>query len=58
MAKSVFTCFQILKPTMNGRNTQLKWKLRYSPIQCAHLEPSPTHFSDRRRNRIGLEIGN
>jgi len=34
MAKSVFTVsFQILKPTMNKwASTQLKWKLRYSPI--------------------------
>ena len=59
MAKSVFTCFQILKPTVN------KWaqypaqkEASYSPIQCAYLEPLVMHFSDRRRNRIGLEIGN
>jgi len=45
-------------PWTNGPNIQLKWKLRYSPIQCAYLEPSGMHFSDRRRNRIGLEIGN
>jgi len=45
-------------PWTNGPNTQLKWKFRYSPIQCAYLEPSATHFSDRRRTRIGLEIGN
>ena len=29
-----------------------------SPTQCAYPEPSATHFSDRRRNRIGLETGN
>jgi len=50
---------RFLKPPMNKwPKTQLKWKLRYNPIQCAYLEPSATHFSDRRRNRIGLEIGN
>ena len=42
----------------NGSNTPLKWKLRYSPIQTAYLEPSMIHFPDRRRARIGLEIGN
>jgi len=36
----------------------LPWKLRYRPIQCAYLKPLMTHFSDCRRNRIGLEIGN
>ena len=45
-------------PWTNGPNTQLKWKLRYSPILCAYLEPSVMHFSDCRRNRIRLEIGN
>jgi len=28
----------------NGPNTQFKWKLRYSPIQCAHLEPLTMYF--------------
>jgi len=45
-------------PWTNGPNTQFKWKLRYSPIQCAYLEPSMTYFSNRRRTRLGLEIGN
>ena len=45
-------------PWTNGPNTQFKWKLRYSPIQCAYLEPSMAYFSDRQRTRIGLEIGN
>jgi len=45
-------------PRTNGPNTQFKWKLRYNPIQCAYLEPSVTHFSNCRRTRIGLEIGN
>jgi len=36
-------------PWTNGHKTQLKWKLRYSPIQCA--------YSDRRHNRTGSEIG-
>ena len=60
MAKSVFTCFQILMPTMNknGPDTQLIWKLTYSPIQCEYLDPSAMHFSDRLCNRIGLAIGN
>jgi len=40
-------------PWTNGPNTQFKWKLRYSPIQCAYLEPSVTHFSDHRCTRIG-----
>ena len=54
----IFTCWHILKPTMNNRpNTQLKWKLIYSSIHRAYLEPPATHFSDRRRNKIGLEIG-
>ena len=45
MAKSVFTCFHILKPTMNKwPNTQLKYKLRYSPIQYTYLGPLATHF--------------
>ena len=57
MVKSVFTCFQILKPTMN-KWAQLKWKLRYSPIQCAYLEPSAMHFSDWQCNGICLKIGN
>jgi len=42
----------------SGPNTQFKWKLRYSLIQCAYLEPLATHFTDRRHNRIGLEVGN
>jgi len=42
-------------PWTNGPNTQFKWKLRYSPIQCAYLEPSMTYFSDRRHTRIGLD---
>jgi len=42
-------------PWTNGPNTQLKWKLRYSPIHCAYLKSSATHFLDRRRNRIGLD---
>ena len=42
-------------PWTNGLNTQLKWKLRYSPIQCAYLEPFMTHFSERRCNRICLD---
>jgi len=42
----------------NGSNTQLKWKLRYSPIQCAYLEPSVTYFSHRQSNRIPVEIAN
>jgi len=41
----------------NGPNTQLKWKLRYSPIQCAYLKPSMARFLDRRCNRIGLKLG-
>jgi len=45
-------------PWTNGPNTQFKWKLRYSPIQCANLEPSTTYYSDCRRTRIGLKIGN
>jgi len=45
-------------PWTNGANIQLKWKLRYSPIQFAHLVPSLMHFSDHWRKRIGLEIGN
>jgi len=43
-------------PWTNGPNTQFKWKLRYSPIQCAYLEPLVMHFSDRQCNRIGLKI--
>jgi len=43
-------------PWTNGSNTQFKWKLRYSPIQCACLEPSTMYFSNRRRTRIGLEL--
>ena len=31
-------------PRTNGPNTQ--WKLRYSPIQCAYLEPSAMHFQN------------
>ena len=34
-----------------GPNTQFKWKLRYSPIQCVYLEHSAAHFSDHQRNR-------
>jgi len=30
-----------------GLNTQSKWKLRYSPIKCAYLEPLTTYFSNR-----------
>jgi len=45
-------------PWTNGPNTQFKRKLRYSPILCAYLEPSMTYFSNRRRTKIGLEIGN
>jgi len=45
-------------PWTNESNTQLKWKLKYSPIQCEYLEPSATHFSDQWRNSIGLEIRN
>jgi len=41
-------------PWTNCPDTQLKWKLRYSPIGCACLEPLVTHCSDRQRNRIGL----
>jgi len=45
-------------PWTNGPNTQLKWKLRYSPIKCTYLEPSVTHFSNRRCNGIGLKRRN
>ena len=31
-------------PWTIGPNTQLKWKLRYSLIQCAYLEPSALTF--------------
>jgi len=41
----------------NWLNTQPNWKHRYRLIQCAYLKPSATHFSDRRRNSIGLKIG-
>jgi len=43
---------------INGPNTQLKWKLRYSPIQYAYLKPSAMYFSDCRCTRIGLGIEN
>jgi len=41
-------------PWTNGSNTQLKCKLRHSPIHRSHLEPAVTHVSDRRHTRIGL----
>ena len=42
----------------NKPNTRRKWKLRYSPIQWAYLEPLAMHFSDRRCSRIGFKTGN
>ena len=51
-------CIFCSLPWQNGPNTQFQWKLRYSPIQCAYLEPPMTFFSDRRRTRISFEIGN
>ena len=45
-------------PWTNGPSTHFKWKFRYSPIQCAYLEPSTAYLSDRRRTRIDFEIGN
>ena len=45
-------------PWTNRPNTQLKRMLRYSPIQCTYLEPSPAHCSDHRRNGIDLEREN
>jgi len=40
MAKSVFRFWSL--PWTNEPNTRLKWKLKYSPIPCAHLDPSAT----------------
>ena len=57
MAKSVLTYFLILKPTMNKWVQYPAQTEAHRAIYCAYLEPLAMQFSDRRCNRIGLEIG-
>jgi len=41
---------------MGPINTQLKWKLRYSPVHRRYLDPTTALFSDCRRNRVCLNL--
>ena len=53
MGKSVFSCFRILKPTVNeSAQYPAQIGLRYSPVQCT----SETDSSNRRRKRIDFKI--